>query len=97
MSDADARVLPLLQRADKNQAQYFLDMLDARRTEIDEQLSLLPAALAEAVGRGDSTGIAHLRQAITDKCREVSEIDDLITSLVSRFFARAPRVRPQTK
>jgi hypothetical protein len=88
---AEVASSPVLRTADELQAEYFLQALDAEKSEVCE---LLETALDELAGfqrAGDLAGVRHHQRTINELESEVRRVDRML--LVLRVRLGLPALR----
>ena len=94
-----ARVDPLSESANRQQAEHLREMLLAQCEELDADLATYGSALERYQRRGEQTQARRIRGMIRAAERERRAVQDLITGLEKRFLTatRADTVRhPQS-
>jgi predicted DNA-binding protein len=95
----DARVDPLSESANRQQAEHLREMLLAQCEELDADLATYGSALERYQRRGEQTQARRIRGMIRAAERERRAVQDLIAGLEKRFLtaARTDAVRhPQS-
>ena len=95
-----ARVDPLSESANRQQAEHLREMLLAQCEELDADLATYGSALERYQRRGEQTQARRIRGMIRAAERERRAVQDLIAGLEKRFLAagRTDAVRhPQSQ
>jgi hypothetical protein len=79
------RPAPPARRADLQQAEYYQNLLDEMRAEVNDELAAHRASRAKREHDGDLFGISRLHRMIRFKETELTTIDQLADALSARF------------
>ena len=82
-----ARVDPLSESANRQQAEHLREMLLAQCDELDADLATYGSALERYQRRGEQTQARRIRRMIRAAERERRAVQDLIAGLEKRFLA----------
>ena len=82
-----ARVDPLSESANRQQAEHLREMLLAQCDELDADLATYGSALERYQRRGEQTQVRRIRGMIRAAERERRAVQDLIAGLEKRFLA----------
>ena len=86
-----ARVEPLSESANRQQAAHLREMLIAQCEELDADLATYGSALERYQRRGEHTQARRIRGMIRAAEKERRAVQDLIAGLEKRFLAAAAR------
>ena len=82
---AEVASSPLLRIADELQAEYFLQALDAEKSEVWELLETRLDELAGFQRAGDLAGVRHHRRTIKELESELRRVDRMLLALRVRL------------
>jgi hypothetical protein len=86
MNSASAAHVALVRPADMRQAEYYKELLDQLRGQVDEDIDDRYMVLAKSRANGDLRGMRQVRKMIRQIQKEQFVLDCLRAALDRRFF-----------